>query len=112
MLVALRLRIRQPSAAHRGRTAPAQASERRSLTRALVSLPESDWQMVFRADVLPDASGESPEEGDEFAGTTNGTNDVEDDADDGQLDFRTYVARIRSGMAEYGREAAVPRPRP
>ncbi|WP_185748740.1 MZA anti-phage system associated sigma-70 family RNA polymerase sigma factor MzaA [Herbaspirillum sp. SJZ107] len=83
-----------------------------SLTRALVSLPESDWQMVFRADVSPDASGESPEEGDEFAGTTNGTNDVEDDADNGQLDFRTYVARIRSGMAEYGREAAVPRPRP
>jgi RNA polymerase primary sigma factor len=82
-----------------------------SLTRALVSLPESDWNMVFPPDVLPDPSGESPEDGDEFAGTTNGTNDVEDDADDGQLDFRSYVARVRSGMAEYGREAAVPRPR-
>lgn len=83
-----------------------------SLTRALVSLPESDWQMVFPPDVSPDASGENPDEGDEFAGTTNGTNDMENDADNGQLDFRTYVVRVRSGMAEYGRDAAVPRPRP
>lgn len=79
-----------------------------ALARALVSLSESEWETIFPQDVPPDAKEEASEDADELVGTT----DAEEEPDEGQLDFRTYVARVRAGMAEYGREAAVPRPKP
>lgn len=82
-----------------------------ALVRALVSLPEGVWQTAFPSEVQSNVSSAAPENFGEFADTPDATNEVEEDADEEQLDFRTYVARVRNGMAEYGREAAVPRPR-
>jgi RNA polymerase primary sigma factor len=81
-----------------------------SLTRALASLPETLWQLAFPADSPTD--GPAVEEGDELEVPADETPD--DDAVEGEnpIDFDTYVALVRDGMAEYGREALVPRPRP
>lgn len=81
-----------------------------SLTRALASLPETLWQLAFPADSPTD--GPASEEGEELEAPADEAPD--DDAVEGEsrLDFGTYVAFVRDGMAEYGREALVPRPRP
>lgn len=82
------------------------------LTRALASLSEAGWQLAFPADAPADASDVPAEEDDDselFAEQPTG-----DDIADGdeQIDFDTYVALVRNGMPEYGRETLVPRPRP
>lgn len=81
-----------------------------SLTRALASVPEALWQLAFPADSPTD--GPAAEEGDEPEAPADETPD--DDAVEGEnrIDFGTYVGLVRDGMAEYGREALVPRPRP
>lgn len=82
-----------------------------ALTRALVVLSEGDWQSTFSVAVSPDPTAPTSDEVENVEGTTQ---DVEAglDADREELDFRAYVTRVRNGMDEYGRDAAVPRPRP
>lgn len=83
-----------------------------ALTRALASLPDGEWQTVFpsHAPAAPAVAGTEGQE--EFDDATNDEPaEGEEDIEGEQLDFRTYVARVRSGMAEYGRDALVPRPR-
>jgi RNA polymerase primary sigma factor len=82
------------------------------LTRALASLPNGAWQTVFPSHVVavPPVAGTASD--DEFDdATSDEPAEGEEDLEVEQLDFRTYVARVRNGMLEYGREALVPRPR-
>lgn len=82
------------------------------LTRALVSLSETGWQRAFPTDAPADA-GDSPAEEDGDPEASAGQTAADDVADGNeQIDFGIYVALVRNGMAEYGREAMVPRPRP
>ncbi len=82
------------------------------LARALASLPEAGWQMAFPTDVHAD-SGDLPAEEEEDAElpADHPTGDATTDGDE-QIDFGAYVALVRNGMPEYGREMLVPRPRP
>jgi RNA polymerase primary sigma factor len=82
------------------------------LTRALASLSEVEWQRAFPADVSSDACEAPAEEGDDSE--LSAEQPIGDDMADGdeQIDFGAYVALVRSGMPEYGRETLVPRPRP
>jgi RNA polymerase primary sigma factor len=83
-----------------------------ALTRALASLPDDEWQAVFPSHAPADATTSGTNGEDEFDdAATDETSEGEVDIEGEQLDFRTYIARVRDGMAEYGREALVPRPR-
>jgi len=82
------------------------------LARVLASLPEDGWQLAFPTDISSDAGNlliENDDDSESSAGQP--TSDEIVDADE-QIDFGTYVALVRNGMAEYGRETLVPRPRP
>jgi len=81
------------------------------LTRALASLPEAGWQIAFPASASTDADGPSDEEEDDSGAASD--NVSADDTGEGneQVDFGAYVALVRNGMPEYGRDAMVPRPR-
>lgn len=82
------------------------------LTRALASLSEAGWQLAFSADAPADACDVPAEEDDDSE--LSAEQPIGDDIADGdeQIDFGAYVALVRSGMPEYGREMLVPRPRP
>jgi RNA polymerase primary sigma factor len=85
-----------------------------ALTRALAALPECDWLQIFPVDVSAvEDSAASKDDGDDGGEVLGDDSDGGDpEASDEQIDFRTYVARVRNGMDEYGRDAVVPRPRP
>jgi RNA polymerase primary sigma factor len=82
------------------------------LTRALAALPECDWLQIFPAEAFggDDSAVPGDDGGDEVSDDASDSNIP--DASDEQIDFRTYVAAVRNGMDEYGRDAVVPRPRP
>jgi RNA polymerase primary sigma factor len=83
-----------------------------SLTRALASLTDGEWQMVFPSQVPTALAVDGTEGADEFDdATSDELAENQADIEEEQLDFSIYVTRVRSGMAEYGREALVPRPR-
>lgn len=81
------------------------------LTRALASLPEAGWQLAFPVDAPEEVCDVSAEEDDDSE--LSAEQPTSDDIPDGeeQIDFGSYVALVRSGMPEYGRETLVPRPR-
>lgn len=82
------------------------------LTRALASLSEDGWQLAFPTDAAADACDVPAEEDDDSElPVEQPTSDDIADGDE-QIDFGAYVALVRSGMPEYGREMLVPRPRP
>lgn len=81
------------------------------LARALASLSEAGWQMAFSADAHADSGDLPAEEEDAELSAEQPTGDAATDGDE-QIDFGAYVALVRSGMPEYGREMLVPRPRP
>lgn len=84
-----------------------------ALTRVLVSLSECDWQLAFPSNAQITAENAVHDDDDEFFEVVAEHLAATDDAGyDDQIDFSTYVTRVRDGMAEYGREAAVPRPKP
>jgi len=84
-----------------------------TLTRALASLPDAQWQRAFPSSAL--VSAPANEEADELETSPDEAPDgmQDEDALEGgnRIDFDTYVALVRDGMAEYGREAMVPRPK-
>lgn len=83
-----------------------------ALTRTLASLQDDEWQTVFPSHVpaTPTVAGTDRE--DEYDDATSEESiEGEENIEEDQLDFHTYVARVRSGMSEFGREALVPRPR-
>jgi RNA polymerase primary sigma factor len=82
-----------------------------SLTRALASLSEAGWQLVFPVRASADVEDPSDDEEDDSGVASD---DVSaDDTGEGneQVDFGTYVSLVRNGMPEYGRDAMAPRPR-
>lgn len=82
------------------------------LTRALVSLSDSKWRLAFPSDESTNV-GSVPTEEDEDSEESSGQVAIDDVVDgDERIDFGAYVAFVRSGMPEYGRDALVPRPRP
>jgi RNA polymerase primary sigma factor len=81
-----------------------------TLTRALASLPEAGWKRAFPSDALP--VSQADEADDEFEGAPDQARDDDAVENGDQMDFAGYVALVRGGMPEYGREAMVPRPRP
>ncbi len=82
------------------------------LTRALVSLSREEWELVFPGGVVADAEDVTTEEGEDGEASTERTSEIDESEDEQRIDFGAYAALVRSGMAEYGREAMVPRPRP
>ncbi|TXF99585.1 MZA anti-phage system associated sigma-70 family RNA polymerase sigma factor MzaA [Massilia arenae] len=85
-----------------------------SLVRALVSLPEDQWTLAFPSGEPPAQEAPVDDDDGEFSAAAGDEAGEVEEGDDGegQIDFRTYATRVRGGMEEYGREAAVPRPRP
>jgi RNA polymerase primary sigma factor len=82
-----------------------------TLTRALASLPEADWKLAFPSDAPTDSLAD--DEGDEqFDAPSDQATDADSEAGGKQMGFGTYVALVRGGMPEHGREKLVPRPRP
>lgn len=84
-----------------------------TLTRALASLPEAQWQRAFPSSAP--ASTPAEEEADALETSPDDAPDGAQDEDapeDGiRIDFGAYVALVRDGVPEYGREAMVPRPK-
>lgn len=80
------------------------------LTRALVSLSDTGWQLAFPTDAPADAGELLVEEDEDSPASADQTTEDVVDGDE-QIDFSVYVALVRNGMAEYGREEMVPRPR-
>jgi RNA polymerase primary sigma factor len=81
------------------------------LTRALASLSESEWQLGFPVGAAVDDVSSLLEEDEDVEGNSTELAEVVAEADGEQIDFAAYVALVRSGTSEYGRDAAVPRPR-
>jgi RNA polymerase primary sigma factor len=81
------------------------------LTRALASLSESEWQIAFSVGVALDDANSLPEDDEDVEGNSTESVEAAADADGEQIDFGAYVALVRSGAPEYGRDAPVPRPR-
>jgi RNA polymerase primary sigma factor len=81
-----------------------------ALTRALASLPEVQWLRAFPSDAPLDAPLD--EEGEDHDTPPEETPDDEPEEGGIRMDFGTYVALVRGGMPEHGRDALVPRPRP
>jgi RNA polymerase primary sigma factor len=81
-----------------------------TLTRALASLPDALWQLAFPSDSPID--GPAAEEGDELEAPADEAPDNDALEGESRIDFGSYVALVRDGMPEYGRDALVPRPRP
>jgi RNA polymerase primary sigma factor len=82
------------------------------LTRALAALCDLEWRIAFPAGVTTGDASAVPEDEDNLEGAALEPDEALEDADDERIDFDAYVALVRSSMPEYGREAAVPRPRP
>lgn len=87
-----------------------------ALTRALAAFPECDWLQIFPEKALITeigaTSGDDDSESDGEKESDEDSDGSDPDTSDEQIDFRTYVSRVRNGLDEYGRDAAVPRPRP
>jgi RNA polymerase primary sigma factor len=84
-----------------------------TLTRALASLPEAQWQRAFSSTAPSFTPAEEKADDIETAldDALDGTQDEDTHEDGTRIDFGAYVALVRDGMPAYGREAMVPRPK-